>query len=77
MPIFPPRIDQVSGDNLLPAAIDLTRHVSLFNPPGLPCTAQPVPTAGSRLPASLQLVGPLGSEELLLPTAQVVESALG
>jgi amidase len=77
MPIFPPRIDELTGDNLVSTIIDLTRHVSLFNPPGLPCTAQPVPAPRSPLPASLQLVGPLGSEELLLPTAQLIEAAVG
>ena len=77
MPIFPPRIDELREDNLVATMIDLTRHVSLFNPPGLPCTAQPVPATGTRLPASLQLVGPPGGEELLLPTAQLIEDAVG
>ena len=74
LPIFPPRLDSLNADSLLPTVIDITRHVSLFNAAGTPCTAQPVPTAGP-LPASLQLVGPLDSEELLLATAQNVESA--
>jgi amidase len=77
MPIFAPRIDDLNEDNLVATMIDLTRNVSLFNPPGLPCTAQPVPASGMRLPASLQLVGPAGSEELLLPTAQLIEDAVG
>ena len=77
MPIFPPRIDELNDDNRAATMLDLTRHVSLFNPPGLPCTAQPVPASGTRLPASLQLVGPAGSEELLLPTAQLIEDAVG
>jgi len=77
LPIFPPRVDDLTPDSLLQTVIDITRHVSLFNAAGTPCTAQPVRTAGSPLPASLQLVGPHNSEELLLATAQVVEAATG
>ena len=77
LPIFPPRIDELTTDNLVATIIELTRHVSPFNPPGLPCTAQPVPGPGAPAPASLQLVGPLGGEELLLPTAERIEAALG
>jgi amidase len=40
---------------------------------GLPALALPVP--GARLPASLQLVGPANSEEALLATGSVLESA--
>jgi len=76
LPIFPPRCDEVTADALLPTVIELTRHVAVFNAAGTPCTAQPVPVPGSRLPASLQLVGPLGGEELLLATARLVESAV-
>jgi len=75
LPIFPPRLDSLTEDSLLGTVIDITRHVSLFNAAGTPCTAQPVRTAGSPLPASLQLVGPLNSEELLLATAQTIERA--
>jgi amidase len=38
--------------------------------------ALPVPAA-HRLPASLQLIGPAGSEELLLATGAVIEAAAG
>jgi amidase len=75
LPIFPPRLDQLTADTLIPIAIEITRHVSLFNAAGTPASAQPIAVEGSPLPASLQLVGPLGGEELLLATAQTVESA--
>jgi amidase len=75
VPVFPPRLDHLSEDSLVPAIIELTSHVSLFNAAGVPCTAQPVPVQGSHLPASLQLVGPHGGEELLLATAQQVQAA--
>jgi len=75
LPVFPPRLDGLGGDALVPAIIELTSHVSLFNAAGVPCTAQPVPVPGSHLPASLQLVGPPGGEELLLTTAQYVQTA--
>ncbi|HLH27724.1 MAG TPA: amidase family protein, partial [Acidimicrobiales bacterium] len=77
IPVFPPRIDEVSPDTMLQVVIDITRHVSLFNAAGTPCTAQPVPVPGAQLPASLQLVGPLGGEELLLASAAVIETAVG
>ncbi len=77
LPIFPPRIDEIGPDSLLPIAIEITKHVALFNAAGTPCTAQPVPVRGGPLPASLQLVGPLGAEELLLTTAARVEAAIG
>jgi amidase len=77
LPVFPPRLDELTAEKLVEKIIEITAHVSLFNAAGNPCTAQPVPTEGSPIPASLQLVGPLGGEELLLPTALVVEAAVG
>jgi len=76
LPIFPPSLEETRGDGFVTTSIDITRHVSLFNAAGAPCTAQPVPVPNSKLPASLQLVGPMGSEELLLPTAALVEAAV-
>jgi Asp-tRNA(Asn)/Glu-tRNA(Gln) amidotransferase A subunit family amidase len=76
LPIFPPRLDEITLDSLLPAIIEITANVALFNAAGAPATAQPVPTQTGGLPASLQLVGPLGAEELLVPTAQKVEDAV-
>ena len=75
LPILPPRVDDIPDDPT-EYAIELTRHVSPFNAAGVPATAQPVPMAGSSLPASLELVGPRGAEALLLATAAVVESAV-
>jgi amidase len=76
LPILPPRLDAVTEETMMATVIDLTAHVSLFNAAGTPCTAQPVPLKGSQVPASLQLVGPLGGEELLLATAARVEAAV-
>ena len=75
LPVFPPRLDAISEETLVPLAIELTSHTSLFNAAGTPCTAQPVPVPGSHVPASLQLVGPPRGEELLLATAARVEAA--
>jgi amidase len=75
LPVFPPRLDAITPDSLVPTVIEITGHVSLVNAAGNPATAQPVPTPGSLVPASLQLVGPLGGEELLLATARTVEAA--
>ena len=78
VPMVPPRLDEVVGEAMVPAVIEITRHVALFNAAGVPCSAQPVPAHagvwGGR-PASLQLVGPLGGEELLVATAAQVEAA--
>lgn len=42
---------------------------------GVPAVALPIPRPG-RLPASLQLIGPAGSEERLLAVAPRIESAV-
>jgi amidase len=76
LPVFPPRLDQIGGEAHMPTIVELTRHLSSFNLAGTPCTAQPLPVPGSHLPASLQLVGSLGREDLLLSTAMVVEAAV-
>jgi amidase len=77
LPMFPPRLDAITHDTLLRTIIELTSHVTPFNGSGTPATAQPIRTEGSTIPASLQLVGPIGGEELLLTTALAVESASG
>jgi amidase len=76
MPVFAPRIDAVTAGSTLPLAIEMTKNAKLFNAVGTPCTAQPIPAAGSQLPASLQLVGPRNAESLLLATAQRVAAAV-
>jgi amidase len=76
MPVFPPKLAEVTPDSLVNVIIEVTRYTGLFNAAGVPCTAQPVPAAGSRVPASLQFVGPLHGEELLLSTALRIEAAM-
>jgi amidase len=64
---FPPPLDDAARhyhDCTLP-----------FNLAGVPALSLPVPAA-SRLPASLQLVGPPDSEDVLLATGAMVEAAL-
>jgi amidase len=53
-----------------------TQFTVPVNLAGLPAVALPVPSE-HRLPASLQLVGPAGSEEQLLAYGAVVEDAAG
>jgi amidase len=74
--IFPPKLDELQGD-LTPVLIELAKHTAVFNAAGTPCLAQPIPVAGNRLPASLQLVGPWNSENLLLATAEKIAAASG
>ncbi|HUA42641.1 MAG TPA: amidase [Streptosporangiaceae bacterium] len=68
-PFFPPRLADALG-----------RHYTVFTNPvnlaGFPALALPVP-GSAHLPASLQLIGPPGSEALLLATGSVIESAAG
>jgi amidase len=71
LPIFPPRIDELPRD-ISPTSIEMTRHTSVFNAGGTPCLAQPISVPGTHVPASLQLVGPWHSEEILLATAQAI-----
>jgi amidase len=69
MASFPPALEQASRFSYL----RLTIPVNLA---GLPALALPVP-AGGRVPASLQLIGPAGGEELLLATGALIEAAAG
>jgi amidase len=62
----PPRLDERVGLTQLTAPINLT---------GLPALALPLTVRGN-LPASLQLVGPRGGEELLIAIGRIVEAAL-
>jgi amidase len=64
---FPPTLENF-------ATIDEISRTMEVNLAGLPALSQPVPTTGP-LPASLQLVGPRGSEERLVATGAVVEAA--
>jgi amidase len=67
MPIFPPTVDEEA---------DVLRMVAgtiPVNLAGVPALALPVPCGPG--PASLQLVGPAGSEELLCATGLVMEAA--
>jgi amidase len=64
---FPPRLGEFG-------VIDTISRTMEVNLAGLPALAQPVATPGP-LPASLQLVGPAGSEERLVATGALVESA--
>jgi amidase len=69
VPVFPPPVaDGGKGPH--------TRCCAPVNLAGLPALALPIPAA-HRLPASMQLIGPPGSEELLLATGAIIEAAAG
>jgi Asp-tRNA(Asn)/Glu-tRNA(Gln) amidotransferase A subunit family amidase len=70
LPIFPPPIEG------MPDELHMTTATGPANLAGVPALSLPVPTGG-RLPASLQLMGPHNSEELLLAAGTVVEAAVG
>ncbi len=69
VPFFPPSLAEAAG----PSYTVFTNPVNLA---GFPALALPVPSR-QRLPASLQLVGPPGSEALLLATGAVIEKTAG
>ena len=69
VPLFPPPLSEADQH-------DYTQFTAPLNLAGLPGLALPVPSASS-LPASVQLVGPAGGEELLLATGSVLEEAAG
>lgn len=70
MPMFVPPVD-VEPD------VELAHNTIPVNVAGVPALSVPVPMRGSRMPASLQLVGPWGSEERLLAAGATVEAAVG
>jgi len=66
---FPPTIDRARDIYRIRG---LTSQVNLA---GLPALVLPIPS-GARLPASLQLLGPHGSEDRLLAAGAVIEAAV-
>jgi len=69
VPFYPPLLADTRG-------VHFTAFTNPVNLAGFPAVALPVPST-QRLPASLQLIGPPGSEALLLATAAMVEAAAG
>ena len=68
--IYPPRIDELD----LQLAATLTANTVPVNLAGLPAVALPVQN-DDRFPASLQVIGPPGSEASLLAVATLLEQA--
>ena len=69
VPFYPPLLADARG-------VHFTAFTNPVNLAGFPAVALPVPST-QRLPASLQLIGPPGSEALLLATAAIIEAAAG
>ena len=69
VPFFPPPLDAAAG-------MHFTAFTNPVNLAGFPALALPVSSSGP-LPASLQLIGPPDSEELLLATGAVIERTAG
>jgi amidase len=69
VPFYPPLLAATRG-------VHFTAFTNPVNLAGFPAVALPVPST-QRLPASLQLIGPPGSEALLLATAAIIEAAAG
>jgi amidase len=71
LPCVAPEPDEADESDLV-----LTTLVGQINVAGLPAFALPVPLPGSHLPASVQLIGPAGTEEHLCGLAAALETAL-
>lgn len=69
VPFFPPPVAAAAG-------MHFTAFTNPVNLAGFPALALPIPSSGP-LPASLQLIGPPDSEELLLATGAVIEMTTG
>jgi amidase len=69
VPFYPPLLADARG-------VHYTTFTNPVNMAGFPAVALPVPSS-QRLPASVQLIGPPGSEAVLLATAAIVEAAAG
>jgi amidase len=69
VPFYPPPLTA-------PPGLHFTAFTNPVNLAGFPALALPVPS-GHSLPASLQLIGTPGSEDLLLATGAVLEAAVG
>jgi amidase len=69
VPFYPPPLTA-------PPGLHFTAFTNPVNLAGFPALAVPVPS-GHSLPASLQLIGAPGSEELLLATGAVIEATAG
>ena len=69
VPFYPPLLSDARG-------VHFTILTNPVNLAGFPALALPVPSA-NLLPASLQLIGPPGSEALLLATGAIIEAAVG
>jgi amidase len=70
VPFYPPPLAAAPG-------VHFTAFTNAVNFAGFPALALPVPSAHERLPASVQLIGPPGSEALLLATGAVIEASAG
>jgi amidase len=68
VPFYPPALADAAGQ-------PYTMFTNPVNFAGFPALALPVPSR-QPLPASLQLIGPAGSEALLLATGAVIEAAV-
>jgi amidase len=58
------------------AGFPLTALTAPFNLAGVPALAMPVPSPGFPVPVSLQLVAPMGGEDLLCATGLAIEATL-
>jgi amidase len=71
----PPRIPLLGATPLFEARMLRTQNTVAVNYAGFPAVAIPVPMGNSKVPTSLQLVGPRLSEARLVNAARLIESS--
>ena len=71
LPIPPPAISDPRADDILPAV----RNTSPFDVYGLPAISVPCGFTSAGLPIGLQIIGPPGSEAIVLQLSQAYEQA--
>ena len=74
-PLENPTVELPSGTH--PADFANPRQAGIANLAGVPAISVPVGRSGEGLPIALQLLGPWGSDELLLDAAEALEGANG
>lgn len=77
LPTLPMQVPTLAAArNVGRLGVDVLRFTGAWNAAGTPCSAQPVPVAGTRVPASLQLVAPWGRDDVLVRAVAEVERSL-
>ncbi len=73
---LPPHVPLFGGTLAFEVRMLALQNTQAVNLAGVPALAMPVPIAHQKIPASLQLIGPGGSEAALLSAGRLIEEAV-